>query len=313
MKAVERNRYICQTEKNPSFSSTLLDIIYRSIDEKDNEEPVMYRKSAAYFKNSSIRNESNSFNFNSNIDSRYRSRFQSTESTPKPKPIRTRNDEHNECKHKLDDLKPDSNFMKTKKSRAMMKKIYSYLNKGKQPISPGARLSTFLISLFTTTNTKKSMISSPCNGGHDDAIIHPNIKLKSKSKSKSKMAPNSVSTSSSSSVSGKLNSGMKQSVRFYPASVFIDESIHRNSVSINGNCKIEETGRNLIKKCQKKVEIEVDSIENNVIKDNDDDDDVSSASSDLFELDHFTAIQELPLYETTSIDTNRAIANGLIL
>ncbi|KAJ4845299.1 hypothetical protein Tsubulata_037762 [Turnera subulata] len=53
----------------------------------------------------------------------------------------------------------------------------------------------------------------------------------------------------------------------------------------------------------------------------DDDDDVAScASSDLFELDNLSAIgidhryrEELPVYETTHLDTNRAIANGLVV
>jgi hypothetical protein len=45
----------------------------------------------------------------------------------------------------------------------------------------------------------------------------------------------------------------------------------------------------------------------------------SCASSDLFELDNLSAIgieryrEELPVYETTHLGTNRAIANGLIL
>jgi len=52
----------------------------------------------------------------------------------------------------------------------------------------------------------------------------------------------------------------------------------------------------------------------------DDDDDVSCCSSDLFELENFLEIgivdqyrEELPVYETTHVDANRAIANGFIL
>uniref|UniRef100_A0A0V0GZD8 Putative ovule protein n=1 Tax=Solanum chacoense TaxID=4108 RepID=A0A0V0GZD8_SOLCH len=56
-------------------------------------------------------------------------------------------------------------------------------------------------------------------------------------------------------------------------------------------------------------------------EDEDEDDGASCASSDLFELDNLSAIgidsnrylEELPVYETTHLDTNRAIANGLIL
>ncbi|GLT25619.1 hypothetical protein SLA2020_007390 [Shorea laevis] len=54
-------------------------------------------------------------------------------------------------------------------------------------------------------------------------------------------------------------------------------------------------------------------------EDDHDDDAASCSSSDLFELDHLTVIgkdlyrQELPVYETTHISTNRAIANGLMM
>src|SRR5262249_40282287 len=56
-------------------------------------------------------------------------------------------------------------------------------------------------------------------------------------------------------------------------------------------------------------------------EDEDDDDAASYSSSDLFELDHLSAIgndrtrfyEELPVYETTHVGTNRAIANGLMV
>ncbi|CAK9150134.1 unnamed protein product [Ilex paraguariensis] len=55
------------------------------------------------------------------------------------------------------------------------------------------------------------------------------------------------------------------------------------------------------------------------LMDDEDEDAASYASSDLFELDNLSAIgidryhQELPVYETTRLDANLAIANGLIL
>ncbi|KAF3446094.1 hypothetical protein FNV43_RR11273 [Rhamnella rubrinervis] len=55
------------------------------------------------------------------------------------------------------------------------------------------------------------------------------------------------------------------------------------------------------------------------VDEEDDDDAASYSSSDLFELDHLSVIgndryrEELPVYETTHVDTNRAIANGLIM
>ena len=52
-------------------------------------------------------------------------------------------------------------------------------------------------------------------------------------------------------------------------------------------------------------------------EEDDDDDAESYSSSDLFELDHLVGIgryrEELPVYETTNIRTNHAIANGLVL
>ncbi|OAY54148.1 protein BIG GRAIN 1-like B [Manihot esculenta] len=54
-------------------------------------------------------------------------------------------------------------------------------------------------------------------------------------------------------------------------------------------------------------------------EDEDDEDDSSCSSSDLFELDHLSVIgknkycEELPVYETTRVNTNRAIANSLIM
>lgn len=56
-------------------------------------------------------------------------------------------------------------------------------------------------------------------------------------------------------------------------------------------------------------------------EDEDEDDDASCCSSDLFELenllegggDHRRYCEELPVYETTHVHTNRAIAKGFIL
>ena len=58
----------------------------------------------------------------------------------------------------------------------------------------------------------------------------------------------------------------------------------------------------------------------NVEEEDDEDDAASYSSSDLFELDHLAVMgnnsrycEELPVYETTHVSTNRAIANGLIM
>ncbi|KVI05864.1 protein BIG GRAIN 1-like B [Cynara cardunculus var. scolymus] len=402
MEAVDKHRYRGQRD-NPSFSSSLLDVIYRSIDERDEDsvvyrrtmkkrqsidgcfqvdkqknngsigrsggtkftgEVVVRRKSAAGVESCSQRSEGDSFFFNSNIGSScstYGVGFPSSEVETiygfpsRPRPIRTSFIEDDNCNtrekqvqtHPSDDLQTKGKFVKTK-SRAM--KIYGYLKKGKQPISPGGRLATFFISLFTTGNGKKSTMSSSCTGIHDEAIIHSNRKSKSANVSTSSSTTSfsrSCLSRTPPSSTGKLTTGMKRSVRFYPGNVIVDEYCQpRGRKSLQGNRsdspavkfakesfneelkkhlteknrQIEQTTMNLLKNYQKKVEYVFDSIKINSKNDEDynDDEAASYASSDLFELDHLSAIgkdlcmEELPLYETTSIDANRAIANGFL-
>ncbi|KAJ7958398.1 Protein BIG GRAIN 1-like A [Quillaja saponaria] len=89
--------------------------------------------------------------------------------------------------------------------------------------------------------------------------------------------------------------------------------------------RVEEAAREFLKdyhQNQKKNDLIMRDLRLNVNQneDNEDDDDAASySSSDLFELDHLTVMgngrycQELPVYETTHVSTNRAIANGLIM
>ncbi|KAG6788862.1 hypothetical protein POTOM_004940 [Populus tomentosa] len=100
---------------------------------------------------------------------------------------------------------------------------------------------------------------------------------------------------------------------------------------MNENRRIEEVARDLLKNYQKKKEEQFDHMSTDLCNDNthqacseeeeeeSDDDIASCASSDLFELDNLSVIgieryrEELPVYETTHLGTNRAIANGLFL
>lgn len=81
--------------------------------------------------------------------------------------------------------------------------------------------------------------------------------------------------------------------------------------------KVEFDMRDHVISHQKKVRC-YDNVEEGE-EEEDDDDAASCSSSDLFELDNLSAIgierysEELPVYETTNLGTNRAIANGLIL
>ncbi|KAE8675302.1 Detected protein of unknown function [Hibiscus syriacus] len=220
-----------------------------------------------------------------------------------------------------------SGFKRTK-SKAM--KIYSDLKTVKQPISPGSKLASFINSLFTSPkkkkkNPKKSVSEKPtpmCS-------------------SASSFTRSCLSTTKTTSSKGNAGTGTKRSVRFCPVNVILDEDSrpcgelkirHENELQasmrkpvmnkvieyriIEENRRVAEAARELLNSYRKQKNEEFD-IRN--IDDNEDDDAASYASSDLFELDHLSAIgnerylEELPVYETTHFDTNRAIAEGLIL
>lgn len=219
--------------------------------------------------------------------------------------------------------KNETGFVKTK-SKAL--KIYGDLKKVKQPISPGGRLASFLNSLFTAGNAKKPKVSS-------------NSANASTCSSASSFSRSCLSKSTPKSSSN----GTKRSVRFYPVNVIVDEDCQpcghknlyeeqkpspesvkniRNSINeelkfhaMEKNRRVEEAAKDLLRNYQRNSQIKKMEIFD------DEDDGASCASSDLFELDNLSAIgidsnryrEELPVYETTHLDTNRAIANGLIL
>ncbi|KAG6665070.1 protein BIG GRAIN 1-like A [Carya illinoinensis] len=101
---------------------------------------------------------------------------------------------------------------------------------------------------------------------------------------------------------------------------------------MGGSYRVEEVAKDDLLKNYHKEKHDMDMMRDHVVPQNhdngdssegeeeeDDDDADSCSSSDLFELDNLSAIgieryrEELPVYETTHIDTNRAIANGLIM
>ncbi|KAI3763392.1 hypothetical protein L1987_53849 [Smallanthus sonchifolius] len=348
---------------NPSFSSTLLDQIYRSIDDQSTEsiqskfkspkdcvedddclmrkwmeikKPVVGRRSAADLER---RYERELFCLNScssSCDSCCGGGVSSSETESvygvliKPKPIRTSVYQRDEI------IKPrilygeetiskhEGKFVKTK-SKAL--KIYSDLKKVKQPISPGGRLSAFLNSLFTTGNNKKRNTSSTiADGGYTEAVRRSHLDRKSKSANASTCS--SASSFSRSCLSNtpssrsKFNNGVKRSVRFYPVdeeetnlnSIKLDQISINKEVKLNLSDKNRNISRNLLNKYQKKVECEFNSKMNYEYEERFDDD-RSDSSSDLFELDNLSVIgmqkyrEELPVYETTQLDTNRLLMN----
>jgi len=380
--------------ENPSFSSSLLDVIYRSIDEghhktEEKEEKLMFyrettsttttmrkmksveaekpnfrkarkvengRNSLTEFETRTTRSNSNTLSMHSSSSSSESSSaggFSSSDSESfyglqKPKPIRTsvsekpNNDSfqygysrnHN---HSVQTQKPKNENGLGKTKYKALRILYGDLKKTKQPISPGAKIASFLNSLFTSSgNTKKPKIpSSTATKTTTNSVMEVKSAQASTCSSVSSFSRSCLSKTPSS------RSGAKRSVRFCPVSVIVDEDCrpcgHKNlhegekgsiydgkSSSeelrlhvMQESLRVEELARDLLKNYQKKNEVDF----NMQFEDEDDEDDdgASCASSDLFELDNLSVIgieryrEELPVYETTHFNSNRVIGNGFIM
>ncbi|KAL8113663.1 hypothetical protein AgCh_020836 [Apium graveolens] len=359
----DNRRYMSRGDRdqNPSFSSTLLDQIYRSIDDTndhhvaaDDDELVLYRETVSMMamkkkkqyvhtiaetkdeanfqriekwmekkktreniKNTreksaasdhiyqrdigknygSLMNLNSSWSssdsssgglFSSEADSNYGVSSRSSTTTYRPKPIRT-NTDSNKTPHVGKPSQESEGAVKRSKLKAL--KIYRDLKNVKQPISPGAKLASFLNSLFNTGgNVKKGKTSGAMSSNASPAC--------STSRSCLSKTP---------STRGKLSdSGTKRSVQFNPVSVIYENLAapdQRNCVNEElmyhirmKKQSVEKSARDLMKNYERPVESE------------DDDDAASYASSDLFELDSLhncginvrgNYMEELPVYETT--------------
>ncbi|GMI94976.1 BIG GRAIN 4 [Hibiscus trionum] len=370
---------------NPSFSSSLLDQICRSIDDNDavghtkSEENLKFcretmqkkaclvdkrmenkvsekhvrkefnRKSldndVVFFSSSSSSSDSGYGGFSSSdTESLYGSKTRAPSFVPsRPKPVRASvsarpekplfHEQRQFHDHAFDDHTP--------KSRAM--KIYGNLKKMKQPISPGARLANFINSLFTTGNNNNAKNTKSKNSSstlrHDD-----DVSTTRSSVSRSCLSKNSPSTRE------QPWNGVRRRVRFCPVSVMVEEESRPRPSG--QKCTYEQQGSRLLpvsvptawkigksssKTCGDEVKIRtteksrrVEEMARVFLKDYhqnqmktryhvdeyDDDDAASDSSSDLFELDHLVLMgnnryrEELPVYETTRVEKNRAIANA---
>ncbi|MED6149642.1 hypothetical protein PIB30_064492 [Stylosanthes scabra] len=151
-------------------------------------------------------------------------------------------------------------------------------------------------------------------------------------------------TSSSSTARNDNNNGVKRSVRFYPVSVILGENDNDDSqqrrysaysekdpslLPLRSVRKISRSSTSCIEAAREnyssgkgnngKFEY-IRGYYGNCEDEDDEDDALSYSSSDLFELDHIIIggaegryQEELPVYETTNLETNKAIANGLCL
>lgn len=246
-------------------------------------------------------------------------------SFPAPKPIRT-NVQKSDQFYLFDDYrnhrthKTEEGLIKSK-TRAV--KIYENLKKMKQPISPGGRLTGFINSLFTHGDQKKTKnVHQNHNRVYDlngvyDMSCHRTQKS-SKCSSASSFSRSCLSKDSTRSKE-KLNNGIKRAVSFFPVSVIVDEHSRPFGQKCVYSHEFETNGGEKLQQNQKTN----DFVTRKYHKENDADDDyeddaASDSSSDLFELDHLSVFKnerfcdDLPVYETTYMEKNRAIATAYL-
>lgn len=259
--------------------------------------------------------------------------------TARPKPVRTgagasKHDDRR--KNYCDDQVEDDDLIKSK-SRAL--KIYANLKKVKQPISPGGRLTSFINSLFSNANGKKSRNLDASRGFRD---VKPPAAGPSACSSASSFSRSCLSKYSPRSRE-KMRSGAQRTVRFEPVSVIVDEDLRpcgKKSIYEGDSGRFtnlprpqplpdqsaltelksnKKTERAMPDSAVKGYSNKMKDVYFNENEDEEDDEDcLSDSSSDLFELDHLSFFgsnrysEELPVYETTHFDTNCAIASGLI-
>ncbi|KAK6139649.1 hypothetical protein DH2020_026613 [Rehmannia glutinosa] len=314
----------------PSFSSSLLDAIYNSIDEPttrrvneqhDEEDLVVHRRrnNAAQVEQEienlrrAIRVEKwmenystprhLSSNSGSSTDSSIFSSSETESSAPK-KPI---------LQLETTPSKREGRFTRTK-SRAL--KIYGDLKKVKEPISPGGKIANFLNSIFSPRNLKKNQIMEEWS---------------SVRKSRSMKDTTTTTTSSSMATRSCLNKNpnkSKRSVRFCPVNVILDEesqpcgskSIYHDDYLVSAS--MPNIGSQFIKKNMdsfRPKNMRRHEFIREFCENESDVDDKSCASSDLFELENIGRVgigayeEELPVYGTTSLKMNKAIASGFVM
>ncbi|KAK1263657.1 hypothetical protein QJS04_geneDACA013448 [Acorus gramineus] len=341
---------------NPSFSSTLLDAIYRSIDGEDffkcgntrrhDEEParkmkpsepkprppvVVRRKTSSTAATSS--SSESSFGGFSSSDAESSTLCHGSGGgdgggSMRLKPVRTGGATAAVRVEKAESRVSASATTAAKKEmdggggsiRSRLRgasKIYSDLKKVRPPVSPGGRLASFINSLFASSGNQRKPriatsptrpISAKSDPKHKSSAT---VAAATPTTSCSSASSYSRSCLSKNSVSSKSANGVKRTVRFYPVSVIVDEDCR----PIGQKC-IDEGDRKRF--TSSTVDVKRPVVDN----DNDDDSDesfdsdrASYSSSDLFELENFAERyrEELPVYETTHLGTNLAIAKGLIV
>ncbi|URD94063.1 hypothetical protein MUK42_00763 [Musa troglodytarum] len=184
------------------------------------------------------------------------------------------------------------------------------------PASPGARLASFLNALFasagnpkkpkTSTHAVATTAAAGCGGSEDSAC--------SSSASSCRRSCLSKAPAMADRRRGSGAEAGKRSVRFYPVSVIVDEDSRPC-----GHKRLQDDTEGAAAPVAARVEELLTAAGADVEAEEEEEVGGSESSSDLFELENLTVVMrgggyrdELPVYETTDLSTNRAIAQGLI-
>ncbi|XP_008797636.2 protein BIG GRAIN 1-like [Phoenix dactylifera] len=354
---------------NPSFSSTLLDAIYRSIDEadggaarehftggapdrRDASVPAAAKKQQSFFTDewpaegrrtavvsekavTRLRKPENRPRFpvnstSSSSDCSSYGGFSSSEaeSVPRPsglRPIRTGGLLYRSERARSNPAppqppavgSPSAHHHQEKKKSGSIRSKFRDLRKAKAPASPGARLASFLNSLFTANgNSRKSKSAAAAYGGSGVRGGEESACSTATSYSRSCLSK-TPSSRGRPAVAAAAGQGVKRSVRFYPVSVIVDEDCR----PCGQKCLYEGDSAAVARRPPEAATIAKKRVEELLrgFEEEEEDEEASDSSSDLFELENLTAIggrgyrDELPVYETTHLGTNRAISHGFFL
>ncbi|KAF0912820.1 hypothetical protein E2562_019410 [Oryza meyeriana var. granulata] len=279
----------------PSFSSTLLDAIYKSMDEPGHGdtgvEAVTAAASVAAAKKQHEASLHYGYYYKPSLAGSYRARapgpHATTSSSSECSSYGGFSSSEAESSHHRR-LRPIRTIVPggapapapDKKAKKPGASIRAKLRDLRKPASPGARLAGFLNSIFAGKR-------APATAAAESAC--------------------STASSYSRSCLSKTPSTRgqaKRTVRFLDSDT---ESLASSTAVDRRRVPVEAVQQMLLQR----MEMESD-------EDDDDDDESSDASSDLFELENFAAIapagaafrDELPVYETTRVVLNRAIGHG---
>lgn len=339
-----------QRRKTPSFSSSLLEAIYHSIDESKEEdeekrqeekhvpnkrnndeeeivslrrailiekwmESYKYTQSSGHFSSDSSSSTDSSM-FSSSETDQSASKSSLLHTLPKPtRQVPGRSQKVVTFSAETTPKCEGGRFMRTK-SRAL--KIYGDLKKVKQPISPGGKIANFLNSIFNSRNMKKN--------NHEGMEDWSSVR-KSRSVNDSTTVTCSLATRSSclNKTPSLRGNKLKRSVRFCPVSVIVDEDCQpcgHKSIYKNEEPRIPKAGGSFRKFEGKHINKQQyrGFYQREDEEEEEEDDGRSCASSDLFELENIGTIGHvhatrdgLPVYGTTSFKMNQAIARGLVM